>query len=90
MRFSDDGLLLSFSVEQGKEVITYLRREHEWKYGNGECGRGLYSPRWDRQMGEWGDRLKLPKTGPRSQYEPCFWVNPSVIYYLPDHLKISD
>jgi len=67
-----NGLLYTCSVEVGKLLIKYMRSKHGFKYGNGEIGKGLYSPSWDRQMGEFNwDQ---------------FQYNPSLLHYyvLPE------
>jgi hypothetical protein len=62
-----DGTLVHFDRADGLEAIRTLR-SHGFKYGNGPCGRGLYSPTWDRQLGYWdGDR---------------FYLNPSLLHWL--------
>lgn len=64
---SEDGLIAKFSKSDGLEAIKLLRSKG-YKYGNGECGKGLYSPNWDRMMGEW--------------YGEEFTLNPSLLYLL--------
>ena len=66
MRLTHDGLLVRMNRTEAREFIDKLR-EQGFKYGRGSCGRGLYSPTWDRMMGEWSD--------------DCFLVNPSLLAY---------
>ena len=64
-----DGRLVRFERADGLAAIKVLRAAG-FKYGNGECGRGLYSPTWDRQMGYW--------------WGEQFLLNPSLLRHLPD------
>lgn len=65
---TSDGMLAVFDRSNGLEAVRTLRAAG-FRYGNGECGRGLYSPNWDRQMGYWlGD---------------LFYLNPSLLWRLP-------
>ena len=68
MKILSDGLLVRLDKDEALSLIAALRASHGFKYGNGACGRGLYSPTWDRQMGEWdGDE---------------FLINPSILVYV--------
>ena len=67
----DNGLLARFERAEARAAIQILRAAG-FKYGDGECGRGLYSPTWDRQLGYW--------------YGQTFYLNPSLLHHLPaDH-----
>lgn len=66
-RLDADGLLARFARTEGNQAIKMLRAQG-FKYGQGDAGFGLYSPTWDRQLGEW--------------YGAELLLNPSVLYLL--------
>lgn len=83
--WAQDGLLIYLTEDEAKHAIGALRTGWGFKFGMGHMGRGLYSPTWDRQMGEWTDERR-----PGSfEYERMFAVNPSIADYLP-HLRPID
>lgn len=83
--WSKDGLIIWIPEPLGIIVIQRMRQEHGFKFGNGNMGRGLYSPTWDRQMGEW-DEQKL-----NGKWEKMLYVNPSVIlHYLTEFTPKTD
>lgn len=82
--WSKDGLLVFIAEAAGKQCIKELRKKHGFKYGEGSAGRGLYSPSWDRQMGEWTDICPPGTFG----YVRALAVNPQIVWsyctqYLP-------
>lgn len=82
--WSQDGGLCYLTEAEGNEAIETLRLKYRFNYGKGEVGVGLYSPTWDRQMGEW-DEIRGA-----NGYIKVFAVNPSIIWHYLPHLHPKD
>lgn len=80
VHWAKDGLLFFLPMEQAKIAILQLRKQG-FKLGNGDCGYGLYSSTWDRQIAE-ADNIKI-----NDKYVDGYSFNPSILIYLKGFIK---
>lgn len=75
MQYNSDGTLVNLTGEEAAQALLILESKG-FLYGNGECGEGLYSPTWDRMLGNFN--------GP-----DLFHLNPSLLYELIEKMPAA-